>query len=492
MALGSDNNVIHTATTCPRCGHSNDDTFELANCRQCGTDATVYNKTVWMSNVYYNKGLAAANARALTDAINALNTSLAINKRNVQARNLLGLCYYAVGRLGEALREWVISTNYDGESESNPAKGYLEVFDVESANLDKYSEGLRNYNEALRYLTHRNDDMALIRLKRAVELIPSFVDAINLQTLVHIRDGDKMKAGGLVERALRIDATNPTAHRYYSEIFRKKAPAAKRADETAKAGANPPRNTLRQPTSERTAQHTSFGINQKPFKRRSPLVGLLWLILGAGAALAAMYLIVMPMQMDNLRDENAELTSQIAAYNQTHETAVAELEATIAEHEASLAEAASLAAVQANRLTDLQHEGWVNIAHGYLLENSFAQALAVLGDVDAARLSPESFEVYTAVRNAAMPVMEQHYFDIGQGFFNGGNYEQARENLERAVMHATDASTVADWSFYLLGRIAEAEGEFELARQFYEAILEQFPTSNRVNAANLRLNAISQ
>jgi len=489
MALGSDKSPIHTTPACPRCGHSNEDA--TANCHQCGTDAVVYKKAVAMSNVYYNKGLAAANARAITDAIAALDTSLAINKRNIQARNLLGLCYYAVGRLGEALREWVVSSNYSGED--NPAKEYLEVFNVESAHLDKYSEGLRNYNEALRYLTQRNDDMALIRLKRAVELIPNFVDAINLQTLVHIRDSDKMKAGGLVERALKIDTTNPTAHRYYSEIFRKKAPAAKRADDgaAARAGANPPRNNAPKPGTERTAQHSPFGIhNQKA--RRSPLAGFLLFLLGLGAMFAAMYFVVLPMQTENLQDENTELTRQIEANAQAHDAAVAELDALIAEHEASLADAANLAAAQASRITDLQHESWVSIAHGHLLEELFAQALTVLENVDPARLSPESFVIFTTIRNVAMPVMEQHYFNAGQGFFNGGNYELARENLERAVLHITEGSTVADWSFYLLGRIAEAEGEFELARQFYETIIEQFPDSNRVNAANLRLNAISQ
>ena len=488
MTLASDKSPIHTTPACPRCGHSNEDAAAI--CRQCGTDAVIYKKAVAMSNAYYNKGLVAVNNRAITDAIAALDTSLTINKRNIQARNLLGLCYYAVGRLGEALREWVVSTNYGGDE--NPAKEYLEVFNVESAHLDKYSEGLRNYNEALLYLTQRNDDMALIRLKRAVELIPNFIEAINLQILVHIRDGDKMKAGGLVERALKIDTTNPTAHRYYSEIFRKKAPAAKRADDTGKAGANPASSAVRQPANERTVQNSPFGINQKPFKRRSPLAGLLWLVLGAGAALAAMYFLVMPMQTENLRDENAELASQIVSYNQAHDAIVAELEATIAEHESSLADAANLAATQASRLTDLQHESWVSIAHAYLLENSFAQALAMLEGVDATRLSPESFILFTTVRNTAMPVMEQQYFDAGQGFFNGGNYELARENLERAVLHITEGSTVADWSFYLLGRIAEAEGEFELARQFYETIIEQFPDSNRVNAVTFRLNAISQ
>ena len=496
MALGPDKNPIHT--TCPRCGHSNE-TAALASCRHCGTDATIHIKAMSMSDVYYNKGLAAANARAMTDAIAALTTSLLINKKNIKARNLLGLVFYAVGRLGEALREWVISVNYDGEGDDNPAKGYLEVFNIDTANLDKYSEGLRNYNEALHYLKQRNDDMALIRLKRAVELIPNFVDAINLLTLVHIRDGDKMRAGGLVERALRIDATNPLAHRYYSEIFRKKATAGKRAesdDGTVRPGAPQTRGTtpaVRQSDKERPAQNNLFGVqNKQVFKRRSPLVSALWFFVGLGAMFLVMHFVVMPSALDGANDDNYDLERQLAYNAAAHNAVVTELETTIAQHETDLAAAADLAAAQANRITDLQHENWVNIAHGHMLEQMHAQALTVLDNVDSSRLSPESFVIFTIVRDTSMPVMELQYHNAGRGFFDGGNNDLARENLERAVMLITDGSTVADWSFYLLGRIAEADGDFELARQFYETILEDFPGSNRVNAATLRLNAISQ
>ena len=50
-----------------------------------------------LSNLYYNQGLEQAGVRDLTGAEAKLRQSLQLNKRNTQARNLLGLVYYETG-----------------------------------------------------------------------------------------------------------------------------------------------------------------------------------------------------------------------------------------------------------------------------------------------------------------------------------------------------------------------------------------------------------
>lgn len=80
-------------------------------CPKCGADIRLYRKIIYASNQYYNLGLARAKARDLTGAAECLRTSLQLYKKNISARNLLGLVYYEMGEAALALKEWVISKN---------------------------------------------------------------------------------------------------------------------------------------------------------------------------------------------------------------------------------------------------------------------------------------------------------------------------------------------------------------------------------------------
>ena len=78
-------------------------------CPECGVNVKIYKKIVMASNEYYNDALAKASVRDLSGAIESLKTSLKFNKLNIDARNLLGLIYFEMGEVVEALTEWVIS-----------------------------------------------------------------------------------------------------------------------------------------------------------------------------------------------------------------------------------------------------------------------------------------------------------------------------------------------------------------------------------------------
>ena len=71
---------------------------------------------------YYNKGLDRARVRDIYGAIRMLRRSLEMDKNYVNSRNLLGLCLYEVGEVGEAINEWKISKSID---KVNPRADYF-------------------------------------------------------------------------------------------------------------------------------------------------------------------------------------------------------------------------------------------------------------------------------------------------------------------------------------------------------------------------------
>ena len=60
-------------------------------CLRCGADVQQYRKIVRLGGRYYNEGLSKAKVRDLSGAAEALQRCLSIDKRNIPARNLLGL-----------------------------------------------------------------------------------------------------------------------------------------------------------------------------------------------------------------------------------------------------------------------------------------------------------------------------------------------------------------------------------------------------------------
>ena len=68
-------------------------------CSHCGADVKLYRRMLQLSNAYYNEGLAKAKVRDLTGAVMSLRQSLKFNKKNTDARNLLGLVYFEMGEV---------------------------------------------------------------------------------------------------------------------------------------------------------------------------------------------------------------------------------------------------------------------------------------------------------------------------------------------------------------------------------------------------------
>ncbi len=101
------------------------------------------------SNQYYNLGLARAKARDLTGAAECLRTSLQLYKKNISARNLLGLVYYEMGEAALALKEWVISKNL--RHRGNIADDYIRDMRDNRQSLDSADHSIRKFNQALEY-----------------------------------------------------------------------------------------------------------------------------------------------------------------------------------------------------------------------------------------------------------------------------------------------------------------------------------------------------
>ena len=198
---------------CPHCGAQ---VRKNGYCSECYLPLSMLKKAQNTSNYYYNIGYDRASARDLSGAVESLLQALRYNKRNVPARNLLGLIYYEMGEAVQAMSEWVMSINY--QQENNLATKYLKELKKDPARLESVDQLARKFNMAIQYAHSEDYDLSILQLKSALSDNPHFVKGYLLLALLYIGTDNYEKARVTLRRVLKIDKANSLAVHYLREM----------------------------------------------------------------------------------------------------------------------------------------------------------------------------------------------------------------------------------------------------------------------------------
>ena len=198
---------------CPHCGAQ---VRKNGYCSECYLPLSMLKKAQNTSNYYYNIGYDRASARDLSGAIESLLQALRYSKRNVPARNLLGLIYYEMGEAVQAMSEWVMSINY--QQENNLATKYLKELKKDPARLESVDQLARKFNMAIQYAHSEDYDLSILQLKSALSDNPHFVKGYLLLALLYIGTDNYEKARVTLRRVLKIDKANSLAVHYLREM----------------------------------------------------------------------------------------------------------------------------------------------------------------------------------------------------------------------------------------------------------------------------------
>ena len=198
---------------CPHCGAQ---VRKNGYCSECYLPLSMLKKAQNTSNYYYNIGYDRASARDLSGAIESRLQALRYNKRNVPARNLLGLIYYEMGEAVQAMSEWVMSINY--QQENNLATKYLKELKKDPARLESVDQLARKFNMAIQYAHSEDYDLSILQLKSALSDNPHFVKGYLLLALLYIGTDNYEKARVTLRRVLKIDKANSLAVHYLREM----------------------------------------------------------------------------------------------------------------------------------------------------------------------------------------------------------------------------------------------------------------------------------
>lgn len=445
-----------------RCYNCGADLQNVSVCQNCGADVRLYKKIMMASNAYYNDGLEKARVRDLSGSIESLKMALRFNKRNIEARNLLGLVYYEIGEVVAALSEWVISKNY--QPKQNLADRYLNEVQKNQARLQSANQTIKKYNQALLYCKQDNRDMAILQLKKVLSLNPKLVSGHQLLALLYIKDGKYDLAKKSLQNAGKIDVNNKLTLRYLQE---------------ANVGMKE-QSSNKKPKVEELVSFQSGNemiIQPKYVKETSAVGTIVNMMIGLAIGVAITWFLVVPgvrrNVMNEAKKEVLEANDTISSRNQT----ISLLEKQVDELTGQLQESRDEEEGLINQLSS--YEQLLLAYEAYHVED-IETAGNALGNVNTDYLSSDAKNIYDSVNTQVnAEYLESLYID-GSKAYSARRFTEAAELLQKAV--DLDETYDDGNALYYLAQSYRKLEETELAKTYYQKFIELYPGTER--AAN--------
>lgn len=413
-------------------------------------------KTRVIANSYYNMGLERARLRDLSGAAECLKKSLHFNKYMTDARNLLGLIYYEVGEVGDALVQWVISMNL--QPEDNRADYYLGEIQRKKGTMDNERRAVRRFNQALVYAQNGSEDLAIMQLNKVVEGKPGYVKAQLLFALLCIAREDYQKALKAVSKVLQIDCNNSKAL-YYKSLLKASGVTTKPEPEKRKL-----KNVVshRQMEDDDVIIPPSYRENTKDQAVLNILAGL---VLGAAVVL----FLVMPAQTKSINEnhnkEISKYSEQLSQANKKSTSLNDQLETLKTEKKATEDSLASLTNNADSILA--QYQTVIGILNAYK-KNDFPTVVKLYAGLDATLITSEGVQ---AVIGEIRKDMSENGITVLEGL---GDKSMAAGDSPTALVYYSKCFELKPTSWqakYKAAMIYKATGEKDQANGLFSDVI---------------------
>lgn len=473
---------------CPRCNVEL--SFQKKRCDNCGQDLHMYRRVLSLSNICYNQALNQAKVRDLSGAIISLQKSLKFNKENTHARNLLGLIYYEIGEVVQALSEWVISKHF--QDENNDADYYISQVQANPNRLENCNQMVKKYNLALSSAKNGDEDMAIIQLKKVVNMHPQFIRANQLLALLYMMTGkreDRVKAYRLLKNISKVDITNTTTLQYLKELsdIHVKPESAEKSLAEKK---DPGTRKILPKVDEDAYKPITLYKEEKP-----SVLPFVHILLGIVIGIVVMQFLIVPHLNSNSQKKDNKSFQNYSENLASDESDVSTLQNQNKQLQEKVDELQ--AQLDGNGSTEVTKE-YDNLiaAMQYYLEDRAIDAAKALVQVDSKNLTEKSaLALYKKIRKETFSEASKDYFAKGRDCYNGEgdyagkqDYDKAITLLEKSLQF--DAKNTD--AIYFIGRCYQQKSDTDKAKKYYNQIVNDFPDSARLTEARSRLREMGE
>ena len=434
-------------------------------------------KITYHSNYWYNDGLKRAQIRDTSGAIVSLRRSLQYNRENIAARNLLGLVYYGRGEVAEALVEWIISRNF--RQRDNIANEYLRNIQNSNKELGAVNQAVKRYNQCLAYCAQGAEDMAVIQLKRAVSMHPTFLKAYQLLALLYLHSGQYAQARQMLKEARKLDTTNEMTLRYMQELKRMQGRRSRQGGRAEEPGKNEiveykrGNDTLIQPRP--STVHRSGG-------------GFFNLLIGMLMGAAIVWFLIAPAVQES---KAAQMNKEILDYSERIGSLEAQISAQTRMLDSYRATSADTEAAAQNAASTLDsYENLMNVSDQYDSRGYSEDVMAdTLLNVNRDALGGSGQALYDELAGNIFPYACRILYNAAMESYNVANYDAAADNLDKVVR--MDEGYEDGNALLHLGLSCRKRGDAEAATRHLGRVVELFPETEQANTARAELEAIA-
>lgn len=434
-------------------------------CNQCGADVSLYKKSVMTSIAYYNLGLSKARVRDLSGAVESLKMSVAIDRHNILARNLLGLVYCEMGNVIEALSEWVVSKNLSPDN--NPAGAYIKKIQSNQSRFEQITVAIKKYNISLKYAKEGNYDMAQIQLKKIVGQYPKLLQAQLLLALLYMKDGEWNKARKPLVAVLKVDKNNTLAHLYMQQI---------ETELQIKKGSSFLTKSSRKQTPDKALNGHDVIIPKSSYREPSNgAVTVINVLIGAVVGAALIWFLITPARYKGI---NADYNNTIKEYSEQMSddsakinTLTSELQRVKDEKEELEKQLGVIGGENGSNklLTDV-----IEAANMYIADNTTGAAEKIIA-IDVTQLPTDAAKsLYNTISNATRVSAATDLYNKGLKAYNSQKYPDASEYFKKAYQCDSTRAEIA----YYAAKSYQAQNNTAEAKKYYQYIVDEFKSSS--------------
>lgn len=433
-------------------------------------------KLIYQSNFWYNDGLRKANIRDLSGAIVSLRRSLQYNRSNIAARNLLGLVYYGRGDVVEALVEWILSKNF--QSHDNIANYYISKVQEVPGELEEINQAVKKFNLSLDYAAQNGEDMAIIQLKKAIAVHPTYVKAYQLLALLYLKTEQYTAARQVLRTAHKLDTTDDFTLRYMHELNQI------RKNRTVKFKENEKKD--QQTVTYNIGNETIIQPVSTNFKERTGLHTVLNMLIGLVVGVAVMWFLVMPAvnssRQKELNKQTVEFSDQIA----TQDAQISALKKELEEYRSTSEESENAKAT--GESTQESYEIVMNIYKHYSdSDMSNAAMVEELIKVNPDSLGTIGLERYNEMTEKLYPKQCEKIYSEAKDNFDAENYKDAISKLTQILQ--MDEGYGDGAAKLLLAQSYEKSGDKDQANALYQKLVEDYKDTDIATSAQAALDA---
>lgn len=415
-------------------------------------DATdIYQKILRIADSLYNRGLEQAKQRDLSGAMRTLKQALRYNKRQIQARNLLGLVYYEMGELGWAQYHWNISSQF--QPQDNPALRYLQEICSKADMTDKRL-AIEKYNQALKSAKSGSMDMAFLQVKKAVDLNPNLVKAQCLLALFCIQEKKDSRGYRAIKDAQKVDAANALIARYSQEIHVNN-------------------NVIRQAKKEEASdKKVKESVIIPTYKESSGLIqNFVQMAAGLVLGLLVGWFLIFPTVKQNLVAENNDKIRTYAAELSAKEAEIKDLNDDITTLTKAKKKAEkSLKAYTGKNGVIAAYDSLLICIQSYM-QDDYLQAINSYSNIDSETISDETFqEVYKKLKSEFEENGRDVLYAQATSLYQKGSYTQAIDYYKACLELQPDDPQAMYW----MALSYHNSGDKETADIYYDKLIKEY------------------